>query len=811
MILSLTFIKRDHFFLRRYLGIILLCLVGIILAYTVFFTVNYYEQQRRSQQFETRFKDKVTSLTQTISSIDKVFLATKSLLNIKRGLLQQDFAQLITHDFLQNTGLLGVQWAPAVDNSQVNFFEQQVRATGVFDYQIRAMSNTSENCSDITSNTLFPVLFAQPAEFIGHTLGLQLTSNCTIARGMNQAWKNNSISAAHFTNEHNELGFRLLLPIFENELTANAKLRGYLVGIVMTNQLIETIWGNIARSKNHKISIFNNYDKSQKIYDSQWRNDCIVDCYFPAPQSMLQATIPFANQLWTIEFTQYGLGVHSRSYALAAAVFVLILTLGLSLYLWMYINRVRWANALVKEKTESLQYQASHDDLTKLLNKITLTNELDKQIEQKKCQVDNGFSLLFIDLDHFKKVNDTQGHLVGDKLLQQVAQRLQKVARSDDLLFRFGGDEFAVLLKNNVCPAAVILIAKRILDKLVQVYLIDNNQYRIGASIGISIMENNNISANEMIRNADIAMYEAKRLGRGQVVFYQTNMHQTLVNKQDIEDELADAIANKHLSLYLQPIHENRNLKGFEALSRWHHDEKGIIFPDEFIAVAEETGLIHLLGEWVIETSCAQLALWLAQYGEKNCPYISINVSPIQLAQGEVVTQIEQALKKYDVPGELLAIELTESALINNKTIVKENLMKIQQWGVRVFLDDFGTGFSSLSLLRDFPIDVLKIDRSFIVDVANREGCQDSKKLVKAIINMSQALHMSVVAEGVEDLRTLNWLNKAGCYLIQGYYFSKPLSPADAVEYLAKQKTLSTVVTPNNALNYPPLILSVEI
>ncbi len=783
-----------RFFWQRYSGIVLLWILGIILAYGAFSTVNYYEEQHSHQQFQASFKDKVTSLTQAISTINKVFLATQSLLEIKPELNQQDFAQLVTRDFLQNTGMRGVQWAPAVDDTQVSDFENQVRAGGIFDYQLRSMGNSSENCSGLASHTKFPVLFAQPADLIGHELGLQLNTNCAIAASMDKALKTGSISTANFNNEQDELGFRLLLPIFDQGITNKENLRGYLVGIVMTNQLIDTLWGDLTNSKSYKISIFNGNDKSQKIYDSQWRNDCVIDCYLPAQKSKLQATIPFANQLWTIEFTKFGYKSHSQYYGYAIAIFILILTLGLSIYLWMYINRVSWANLLVKEQTQSLQHQASHDDLTQLLNKQALSHELARLINLQNRQTDEGFSLLFIDLDHFKKVNDTKGHLVGDKLLQQVAQRLQQTARFDDLLFRFGGDEFAVLLNNSFCQATVTLVAERILKRLEQVYIIDGNKYRIGASIGVSIINNIDTSAHEVIRNADIAMYEAKRLGRGQVIFFQSDMHQSLMHKQDIEDELADAISSKQLSLYLQPIHEHQNLKGFEALSRWHHPEKGMIYPDEFIAVAEETGLIHLLGKWLIDGACAQLAIWLARYGEQNCPYISINVSPIQLAQGEVVEQISKALMQHKVPGSLLAVELTESALIDNKAIVKKNLASLQKLDVRIFLDDFGTGFSSLSLLRDFPIDVLKIDRTFVFDVATNEAANDSQKLVKAMINMAKALNMQVVAEGVEDLPTLNWLQDAGCHLMQGYYFSKPMPEQELDGYLAREECLCLTV-----------------
>lgn len=782
----------------------MLWLVGIMLSYSAFYTINYYEEQHTQQQFKATFKDKVTSLTQAISAIDKVFLATRSMLNINMNLQQDDFAALINSNFLMNTGMQGVEWAPAVERINANSFEENVRRSGVFDYQIRAVENINDSCNVADFEEIFPVLFAQPAYVVGHELGLQLSSDCIIAESMKNALETKTITTANFYNQQYELGLRLLLPVFTEE----EDLRGYIVGIVMINQLIDTLWGDLTGTKNYQLLIFNNDDRNQKIYDSHWRAKCDINCAQHISQRRLNANIPFANQIWSIEFSQFRASSLGHFYSYSVAILLLILTLGLTIYLWSSNNRVRWANNLVKERTESLRHQASHDDLTQLLNKQELSSRLGLLTSRHSKQSTDGFSLLFIDLDHFKKVNDTKGHLVGDKLLQQVAQRLKQAARFEDEIFRFGGDEFAVLLHNTYCRATVSLVAERILKRLEQIYIVDDNKFRIGASIGVSLIDSHKVLASDVIRNADIAMYEAKRLGRGKTIFYQTNMFQHLVHKQDIEDELADAIANGQLSLQLQPIHDNHHLKGFEALSRWQHPIKGMIFPDEFIAVAEETGLIHDLGKWLIESACSQLASWIKHYGINSCPYISINISPIQLGQTDVVVQIAQALKRHNVSGRLFAIELTESALIDNKDIVKKNLLNIQALGVRVFLDDFGTGFSSLSLLRDFPIDVLKIDRSFIVDIDKDN--QDAQKLVKAMINMAQALNMGIVAEGVEDLKTLRWLYSLECYVIQGYYFSKPLSTQYLDSYLKEylqEKNLKLIVTDKQSIVAKPLSL----
>ncbi len=787
--LSFLFSNKINKFLQRYSIITLLLFIGCAFSYIAFTAVDYYEKQYSQQQFQAKFKGKVTSLSQAASAINKVFLATKATLDINHHLTQEEFSKLITNDFLLNTGMQGIEWAPSIASKDIASFEEKVRSSGVFDFQIRNISTIKKTaCTNVKANNVFPILFAEPADVIGHELGLQINSDCDIAEKMNQALLSQNIASVNFTNKQGEFGLRLLQPVFTSVSEENQEeLLGYIVGIVMMNQLVDSLWGDLTNSKEQQLLIFIDGDKKQKIYDSIWREECGLDCA-PAPSFLnLKTKIPFANQLWIIEFSKLTEEVYRQYYSYAVALFILLLSISISIYLWTNINRINWARDLVQQRTESLQYQATHDDLTQLLNKQSLSDELEKITKQQNRITDEGVALLFIDLDHFKKVNDTQGHLVGDILLKQVAQRLMQAARADDLIFRFGGDEFAVLLHNTNNKRTITTVADRILKSLEQDYLIENNNYRIGASIGVSLwslLKSKNIGSNELIRNADIAMYEAKNQGRGRVIFYREKMHKQIVYTHGIEDELSSAIKNKQLSLFLQPIYGTSQLKGFEALSRWQHPEKGMIYPDVFIAIAEKTGLIHNLGHWLINTTCQQLALWVEHHGADNCPYISINISPIQLAQEEVVQQIKQALKQYNVPSKLLAVELTESALINNKATVKQCLSNLQSLGVRIFLDDFGTGYSSLSLLQDFTIDVLKIDRSFIWGLESKK--KSSQQLVKAIINMARALNMQVVAEGVENESTLHWLQDENCHFMQGYYFSKPLSPEKIAHYLAK-------------------------
>jgi diguanylate cyclase (GGDEF)-like protein len=642
------------------------------------------------------------------------------------------------------------------------------------------MATSATKCPVLNEQYLFPVLFSQPANLIGHELGIHLGNDCNIAQTMAESLISRKISTSHFNTGAGEIGLKLLQPLFN---TAD-ELQGYIVGIVMINQLVDSLWGDLNLSEKYQLFIFNGNAKQDKIYASKWLDNCTDDCSDKIVTNTLTANIPFANQVWQIQFSEYGSDVRSNYYAYGGALTVFFLTLMFNLYFWTNNNKVKWANNLIAQRTESLQYQAHHDELTQLLNRQALTLQLENLTCSSMKTAKMRFCLLFIDLDHFKKINDTMGHLVGDKLLQKVAKRLNSIARRDDQVFRFGGDEFVIILNNSYDKIQIQQIAKRILIQLEKVFLIDDVQYRIGASIGASIVHETDTPSSEILRNADIAMYEAKKLGRGQVVFFSADMYQDIVYRQTIENALELAINDKQLTLHLQPIESMNQLKGFEALSRWQHPERGMILPHEFIAIAEETNLIHSLGNWVIDSACKQLREWLTLYSIEQCPYISINVSPIQLSQSHITDEIIKALAYYQVPGQLLVVELTESALINNKNKVKQHLQVLRRLGVRIYLDDFGTGFSSLSLLRDFPIDVLKIDRSFIIDICEQDD--ESQNLVRAIISMAKALNMDVIAEGVEDLVTKNWLYSANCVTLQGYYLSKPLTKQKALDYIAQ-------------------------
>ncbi|PKF59099.1 hypothetical protein CW748_02620 [Alteromonadales bacterium alter-6D02] len=771
--------------LSRYYVILLMWICGSALSFSVFWTVIYYESQYNYHVFEASFEDKVTNLNRSIYAIEKIFLATDSLLTIAPDLSKESFAKLINTEMLTNTGLEGVQWAPLVKESELTQFEQSVRSSGIFDYRIHFPSAQSA-CDDLRTSQRFPVLYSEPQDSLGHELGLQLGHSCSVSVAMQNALHTHSMVSSSFKDKNDDIGVRLLKPIFDS----SGDHRGYISGIIMLNQFIDTLFSELTLSHDYRLVIYSDQNKQHLLYDSSWYQTCDTCTNHEISQN-LKKTVPFANQLWHIEFSKHNVDSRANAYALSGASVVIFLTLSLSFYVWMSLNRVRWANQLVSERTKSLRYQANHDELTQLYNKQALSQILQQRLHGVKEQEFTTFSVLFIDLDHFKKVNDTMGHLVGDRLLQQVADRLRNSARELDDIFRFGGDEFVLIIHGHHFPNEITKIAQRILNNLIKEYIIDQRQYCVGASIGILENIKPHTKYDDVLRNADIAMYEAKRQGRGQIISYTNEMYRRLVDKQQFETSLAKSIKHNQLELHFQPIvSAQEQLCGFEALCRWQHPKHGLIMPNHFIEIAEENGFIHQLGSWAISRACEKLAHWIEEYGEDHCPYISLNVSPYQLTKPHIVTQIKQALHRHHIPANLLAIELTESALIENKEMAKQHLLEIRQLGVKVLLDDFGTGFSSLSLLQDFPIDVLKIDRSFILGIISDN--HESKKLVRAIIKMAKALNMTTIAEGVEDSVTIEWLAKNGCELTQGYYHAKPLDSTNLAQFMSQRHSART-------------------
>jgi len=452
--------------------------------------------------------------------------------------------------------------------------------------------------------------------------------------------------------------------------------------------------------------------------------------------------------------------------------------------------------ALIRDVTErklaeeQISFLAYHDSLTALPNNRLFKDRLEHAITQAERN-NKILAIMFLDLDRFKLINDTMGHSAGDELLKITSQRLIEAVRKTDSvainasgtsssIARFGGDEFTILLEDVENVQAIIRIAERIVENVSQPMMLNRQEVHISTSIGISIYPDDGVKADEILKNADSAMYHAKAQGRNNFQFFADSMNQSSVELLALENNLHKAIENNQMCLYYQPQLSimTGQLVGMEALIRWQHPDKGFISPGVFIPVAEETGMIMQIGEWVFREACKQGVQWLnAGYQLQK---ISVNLSARQLKDESLAALIATILDETGMPPNKLCIELTETALILDPEIALARLTKIKALGVALSLDDFGTGYSSLSYLKRFPIDTLKIDQAFIRDV---KVDHEDAALVKAIISMAHGLGMDVIAEGVEIQEQLEFLGVNGCDTIQGYLFSRPL-PAKEMEAL---------------------------
>ena len=436
------------------------------------------------------------------------------------------------------------------------------------------------------------------------------------------------------------------------------------------------------------------------------------------------------------------------------------------------------------------------DPLTGLPNRLLFTDRVGRLIKHAKRRKDYLFAVLFLDLDGFKMINDSLGHLVGDQLLVGVASRLEKCLRATDTLARLGegfivarmgGDEFTVLLDDLKDPGDAKLAAERLIKAVTSPFMLGGREVFTSLSIGIALSNPSYEQAEDILRDADTAMYRAKSLGKARYEIFDADMRASVVARLQLEMDLRRALEHGEFYNVYQPIVSLAagQIVGFEALLRWRHPTRGQLGPEEFIRVAEETGLIRDLGWWNLREACRQMTEWRADYSAYSQLTMSVNLSPKQFLQANLVDDIGNLLRELKLPPQALKLELTESTVMGDPSAAVEMLQQIKALGISLAIDDFGTGYSSLSYLHRFPLDTLKIDRSFISSIGNGEDTE----IARTILPMASSLHLDVVAEGVETIEQLVWLKKLQCKYGQGYYFSKPLSAEEAGSLLAEQPT----------------------
>ncbi|MCU4676495.1 EAL domain-containing protein [Catenovulum sp. 2E275] len=608
---------------------------------------------------------------------------------------------------------------------------------------------------------------------------LDLTKVPYINRILTEAADNGRVAAV--SNWKLVQGFQGLL--IYAPIGQGAEFKGFISGVIRQNEFIVNA-AKLAINSGYQFSI---RAQGEEIYHFYSQNE--FERYPP-----VSTNINVFNQTWQIDLwpTQAELAKITTNYSHFTIWIGLLISLIFSIIVQLLVSARRYSNYLnqmnrdlefqitEREKSElNLIKAANFDELTGLPNRSALAKHIHSKLQNPNTR---HVAIVLIDLDHFKDVNDVLGHSAGDKLLIKVTQYLKQIIDEEYYFARVGGDELAVYIDE--LPSLVIIerLTQNILSCLDTRFQIDDYEFFTSASIGFAHAMNNQISATELIRNADSALNKAKDSGKNCVCQYTQQLHQNILKRVELARLLRQAIENNEFILYYQPkVDSLRNIcTGFEALIRWKPSgSQHWINPEEFIKVAEETGLIVPLGEWIIDKACHQLQQWhLMGYTELS---MAINISGRQLQTNNLLNVIQQTHKKYRLPSSALEIELTEQVFIENIIQHEDFMHKLTKSGISLSIDDFGIGYSSLSYLKNFPVDTLKIDRSFVKDLPHdfNDVC-----IVKAIINLAQSLDLTVVAEGVENQQQVQFLNQQGCKYIQGYYYSKPLNAEQITEQM---------------------------
>lgn len=441
-----------------------------------------------------------------------------------------------------------------------------------------------------------------------------------------------------------------------------------------------------------------------------------------------------------------------------------------------FVSRVSELTSEQEATQKRMAYLATHDEITGLPNRYLFKQHL---LEEINSSDNESSAILFLDLDHFKNINDAQGHETGDAVLIEIAKILTSKIDNTDLLARFGGDEFVILLrsaKNNKNKARqnATSLSRDIINALTQVIQTKEKAFHLGVSIGIVMFPLEDTNEELLLRFADTAMYEAKRRGRKQAVFYQEEMSTLVENTHQMEMHLHTAIASKQFEIFYQPqVNLKGEISGFEALLRWNHPERGLVSPLDFIPILESNGLIIPVSEWLVNDVCLQIDHWKKKGQWKSHWSISVNISTVHFYHKDFLALFKDVINRYNIPTKNLCIEITESIAIENIAFAIDRLTNIKKMGISVSLDDFGTGYSSFSYLKDLPISTIKIDRSFIKEL---EIKKDDRAILSAINTLAQSLNLNVVAEGVENTEQVDIATQCGCDIFQGFYFYRPMT-----------------------------------
>jgi len=782
----------------RYIGVILTALIGVLASIGAAMAVAHWDTELAAVDFENRARREEQALNVHLSHATDVLYTLKTYLETAEYPISAGaYEQFSTGLRNRLVGLRDTGWAPRVTRAERAAFERHMQENGFPGFQITERASNGRLVRAQERDEYFPIIYSDPSApntvVQGFDLGSERLRRTAIERAITSGMAAATPPLTLVNQNRHQKGFMSFVPVFERAAqagTAKPKLLGVVLDVFETGQMIENVLADRMHLTGTNIYFFDPTRPfgSRLIY---WHASGAAAEAAPSEAALLAGphwigSLDIDGQHWGAIFApEHGLDAGIFTWNAGGTLAIgLVMTLMSAAYLLVSLRRAIRLEALtcrLRETTDNLRREgqrvnhlACHDVLTGLSNRLAFRQEAEHALQ--RARRGEGFALLYLDLDRFKDVNDTLGHPVGDLLLREVASRLSQEVRETDVVARLGGDEFAVIQSGVNQPAGAQILAGRLIDAVGQPYSIEDHSVIIGVSIGIALSDgaSGTTDADTLMRNADLALYRAKEDGRGDLRFFDPDMDALAQGRRKLELDLRRALEEGEFDLHYQPLVSlsDRTVTGFEALLRWHHPTRGLVPPADFIGLAEEIGLIVPLGEWVLRTACAEAAGWDALVGNRDAPLVAVNVSAVQFLAGQLVETVQQALAASGLPPGRLELEVTESVLLRDGDRTLRTLHALRALGVRIAMDDFGTGYSSLSYLRNYPFDKIKIDQSFVRNLADG---QESGAIIRAVAALGASLRITTLAEGVETSAQLEQLVTNGCTEVQGYFFSPPL------------------------------------
>jgi diguanylate cyclase len=774
----------------RHAIIVLTAIVGSLASIGMFVTIGGWQAHVRQLAFANLASDYLQTVNSGVRDATDLLYSLRAYFESRDDPVSRTEFETFSHTLRARLpGLRDTGWAPHVTAAERPAFERAVREAGVPGFQIIERDAQGHIARAGDRAEYFPILYSEPGAPNRPVMGFDIASEPMRRQALTRALTTGKPAAtpplklANMTRPNG--GLMSFIPVRLPGAAADGRPAGVVLGAFETAPMIENILATKVRLAGLDMYVFDpgGAPGDRLIY---WH---AADGKPPPTEASLEAmlhwhgALELLDQRWGVLLTpsrpaDYESTGRTAWLVLFAGLFA---TASLVAYLWLSHRRTRKLERLtaeLRETTEELRRNAAaldhlarHDVLTGLANRAAFREEVAGCL--RRVRRGQAMALLYLDLDRFKAVNDTLGHPAGDQLLCEVASRLRATVREVDTITRLGGDEFAIAQTGAEQPEAAENLARRLIDTLSRPYRIDGQIVIVGVSIGITLAERDDMDVDQLLRRADMALYAAKRDGRGTWRFFVNTLEFDAQARRGLEMDLRHALEHDELALYFQPqvaLADGR-IRGFEALLRWHHPDRGLVMPGDFIRCAEETGLIVPIGVWVLHTALQVAADW------PDDVRVAVNLSPHQLIRGDLVNTVEAALAATAQPGTRLELEITENTLMEQDGAGHTALKRLRAMGVRISMDNFGSGYASLSHLRGFPFDRIKVDRSFI---ASMTDSAQAGAIVRAVLELAATLNITSIAEGVEAPAQLAELAAFGCKEVQGILLSPP-QPADAI------------------------------